>query len=175
MPTRGNLTMVQKPKQQSPSPWRFTVRSKTGFSAGVGDARCGVIVLPAIFHGCCVLGCPQGAFIPPVHPGINSTQNKMMLRSPRTKSGRCVSRSFTGAHYGAFGCKGSQATHHLGQKALQGPGIPTLHQNDSSHLDTAATGISTTKPRWFQSVCFARPARPRASSPSLKPSQFSSS
>ena len=76
-----------------------------------------------------------------------------MLQSPQTKLGRCVSRSFTGAHCGAFGCKGSQATHHLGQKALQGPGIPILHQNNSSHFGTAATGIFTTNKTKMASIC----------------------
>ena len=86
VPTGGNLTMVDT-TTIVPFPRRPTVKPKTGLSAGDGDAGSGVLVPPVSFHGCHVLGQLPKSVHSPVHPGINSTQNKTTQQSPRTKTG----------------------------------------------------------------------------------------
>ena len=66
---------------------------KDGLSADNGDARSGVLVPPARFHGCHVLGQLPKSVHSLVHPGINSTQNKATWQSPGAKTESLVSRS----------------------------------------------------------------------------------
>ena len=129
------------------------------------------IVRPRGFRVCLLVFGLSSACTFQVHPGIQS-KIKSPQPSPPTSQGSLrlpLSQARVAARSAA------EAVTCLGQKALQGPVIPTLHQNNSSHLGTAATGIFTTKPRWLQSVRFVWPARPGAPSPRSKPSQSISS
>ena len=59
------------------------------------------------------LGQPPKSVHSPVYPGINSTQLKRHSSPLGLDQGRCASRSIAGTCCGAFGCRGSQATHYL--------------------------------------------------------------
>ena len=147
MPTHGNLTMVQNQNNSPLPPADPLSDQRRGFQPASGMRGAVSSSRP---QSTMVVVCWDNA---QEHSFSQSIRASIQLKTERCSSpleldrGRCVSRSCTGVHCGAFGCKDSQAQHRLGQKTLQGSGIPALCQINSSHLGIAATGVITTKPR----------------------------